>query len=107
MLGLERHQLLAQVCAHLGGVDRKLLLLNELQHSIGGRGGDRISTKRRNRRSLQRIGDLWARNRYADRRSVRETLGAGDHVRLNAPLFDSEPLSACAPPAGLNLVANE
>ena len=86
---------------------RKLLLINEVDHSLGCGRGNRIAAERRNRHAFERIGELRACHGQANRRSIGQTLGAGDDVRVHAPLLNAEPLAAGAAPAGLHFVADK
>ena len=85
----------------------EIFFFNHLNGGARGDGADRIAAERGNRQALIGIGQLVGGDGQPDGHAVGKTLGAGDDVRRDFPLFDAEPFFAGAAPGRLDFVGDE
>ena len=77
------------------------------QRGVGLGHRHRVPAVRREGERANRLGHLGGHHRGAHRRAVRDPLGEGHHVGLDAPVLDAAPVRARAAPARLHLVDDE
>src|SRR5205814_4723089 len=85
----------------------RVLAFHDVQRRLGGAHRDGAAAECRDRESGEGVRDFFRRDGRADGESVRDALGEGHDVGLDAPVLDAAPVIAGTAPARLYFIADE